>query len=94
MSRKLLCPACALDYKLHPQDEEDGFKMRRVDIASVKRPENLAIQVITAAEIRTTPVPFLVCDFCNAKIGDGSPAVAITMWREEEPEEWESEYTV
>lgn len=93
MSRKLLCPACGQDYNLHPLDESDGFKLRKIHITA-KRPENLAIRVQAGVETTVIPVPFLVCDLCNAKIEDGSPAVATTMWLGEEPESWESQYAL
>lgn len=92
MSRKLLCPACGQDYNLHPFDEKDGYKLRKVHITAM-RPENLAIEVHSDGEKTVIPVPFLVCDLCNAKIKDGSPAVATTMWQDEEPEAWEKEYS-
>jgi hypothetical protein len=40
---------------------------------------------------------FPVCDLCNDTIPDGSPAVAVTMWRsdrEETPGNWEKEYSI
>ena len=92
MMRKLLCPACGQDYKLHPEDEKDGFKLRKVHITA-KKPKVLNIQVQCVEHTTIIPVPFLVCDLCNAKIVDSSPAVATTMWQGEEPEAWEKEYS-
>jgi hypothetical protein len=92
MNRKLLCPACGQDYNLHPEDEKDGFKLRKVHITA-KKPDVLNVEVISGRQHTVIPVPFLVCDLCNTKIEDGSPAVATTMWQGEEPESWEKEYS-
>jgi hypothetical protein len=93
MTRKLLCPTCGAKYQPHPQDVVEGWQHRVVHITA-KRPENLEIQVLTAGQKTIIPVPFLVCDFCNAKIEDGAPAIATTMWRDgDEPERWEKEYS-
>ena len=92
MTRKLLCPACGQDYKLHPLDEKDGFKLRKVHITA-KKPDVLNVEVISSGQHTVIPVPFLVCDLCNARIVDGSPAVAATMWQGEEPEALEKEYS-
>jgi len=92
MMRKLLCPACGQDYNLHPFDEQEGYRLRKVHITA-KKPKELNIQVQSIRYTTIIPVPFLVCDLCNTKIEDGSPAVATTMWQGEEPESWEKEYS-
>ena len=92
MSRQLLCPACSSDFHLHPEDVENGIKMRKVHIKA-KRPENLEIRINAGNETHTIPVPILVCDHCNEEIKEGSPAVAVTLYEGQEPENWESEYS-
>jgi hypothetical protein len=34
----------------------------------------------------------LMCDRCGVEIPNGQKVVAVTMWREMEPEMWEHEY--
>lgn len=92
MIRKLLCPSCGLDYKPHPDDTADGWQIRKKEIVA-KKPAEHNIEVHAGFEKTIIPVPFLVCDFCNGKIEDGSKAVAVTSWRGEEPGDWEQEYS-
>jgi hypothetical protein len=93
MIRKLLCPKCGHNYTPYPEDEVWNFRLEPI---RAKRPAGLAMQVISAAGVQRIDVPFLVCDHCNAKIQDGTPAVALTVWRDSEPapESWAKEYSV
>lgn len=94
MVRNLLCPQCASEgeYKLHPEDRACGWSERRVTL-NAKRPADLHIEVTGGGESKRIEVPHLVCDACNARIDDGTPALAVTHWRSEgEPEQWENEY--
>ena len=92
MSRQLLCIPCANEFHLHPEDVANGIKMRKVHITA-KRPENLEIRVSDGKETTVIPVPILVCDHCNEEIKEGAPAVAVTLYEGQEPENWESEYS-
>lgn len=78
---------------MHPEDAELGFKIRKTRIAAVKAPPELCIKISDGVNEETIPVPELVCDHCNAALPDGSPAVAVSMWRDGELAEWEHEYT-
>ena len=94
MSRQLLCPACAQEFNLHPEDKANGIKIRKVEIQSARRPPNLQIRIKAGNETTIIPVPVIVCDHCNDEIPEGSKAVGVTMWGkdQEEPEPWEKEY--
>lgn len=35
----------------------------------------------------------MLCDHCGEVIAYGEPVTAVTMWRGDEPPEWEKEYT-
>lgn len=92
MKREILCPSCAEEYRLHPADKMIGFKMRRVEIQSVKVPPGHGIKVNGAFHAMAA----IKCDHCDAIVNDKSPAVAFTTWntnREGTPGDWEREYS-
>lgn len=93
--RNLLCKTCAAKFTLHPEDERDGWQMRKVPIVC-KRPADLHITIIHAGGQERTEVPVLVCDTCNDELPDGTACVAVTMWKEGDEIEignWEKEYS-
>lgn len=97
MIQRIYCYDCGQNHPpLDPEDELDGWKMRKVNIAQVKKPSVHQIIVTShpSGEKKVTDLQSLICDFCNAQIPDGSPALAVTMWRTAvEPGPWEKEYS-
>lgn len=97
MIRKIYCPRCAEVYiqpELPAEDVADGWQQRSKRILAKKPSEhNIEVTDLGAGTTEVIPVPVLVCDFCNDQINDGDDAVAWTMWRGTEPENWEAEYT-
>ena len=92
MVRRLLCETCGKQVKpLHPLDLQNGWKRRSENIIA-KKPEIHQMEIINDIERKISPIPYLLCDNCGEIILDGQNAIAETMYRGEEPEEWESEY--
>lgn len=46
----------------------------------------------TGTDTRRFDMDSLVCDHCNNQIKDGERCVAITLWRGDEPGQWEHKY--
>ncbi|HEU4343711.1 MAG TPA: hypothetical protein VFU31_19345 [Candidatus Binatia bacterium] len=65
-----------------------GFKKRLVHLLA-KKPADHAI---TINGEKQEQLPSILCDDCGEPIADGSPAVAVSMWRGDEPGNWEQEY--
>lgn len=91
--RQILCRACGtkpIHHDQHPEDAAMGFRWRRVEIACVKKPDvhHITINGQDQPEMKT-----LLCDGCGEPIIDGSPAVAISQWRDGKMGLWESEYS-
>lgn len=71
--------------------------MRKVPIKA-RRPDNHQITIHAGPETNVMtsiiPLPVLVCDHCNIDIPDGSDAIAVSMWRQEEQAvDWEHEFS-
>lgn len=99
MVRTLLCEKCGVLTPMHPEDVAEGWKRRRIH-GLAKKPAIHQIKTITkmpGGESKTTVegLPILICDDCCQELPDGTPAIAVTMWREDKegpPLDWESEY--
>lgn len=93
--RHVICVNCASKVgPMHGQDKAMGFKRRLVHIEKAKRPADLAVDTYVGGELdEHREVPVIVCDHCDTKIPDGQPCVAISMWRGEEMDAWESDYS-
>ena len=92
--RYILCPACAGNFKEHPDDVADGWLLRRKEIKAIV-PDDGSHRITIMAGSKTVhdeQVLIIVCDKCNAEIPEGSPATCVTMWHGEEPENWEERY--
>lgn len=98
MIRKIICGDCR--NKLgpqHPEDVANGFAQRIVRISAAKKPDEHQIKTIMGADVYVENVPSLMCDHCNAKLGDGIEIFALTIWntnREGEPGNWEQQYSM
>jgi hypothetical protein len=85
---------------MHPEDVMMGFNRRRVVIERARKPQDHAISTFVGESLgamkleSVEQLASLVCDHCNEPIKDGSKCVAVTMWREQEPEPWENDYTL
>lgn len=87
-SRYLLCPTCADELHLHPEDVGMGFHERRISLTATK-PPGLAVVVNGVPH----PVRQMKCDACGLPIPNGTKlCVAVTHWRGEEPDRWEEPY--
>lgn len=101
MIQRIQCIACHKTNPIDPDplDVQDGWRFRTV-VQRVKSPadHHISMHIIERrkiTEIKRTDLPFLICDFCNAKINDGDEAACYTMWRadrEPEPGPWEKDY--
>lgn len=99
--RAIYCPNCASQFHIHPEDERDGWKMRKVNIKA-KVPTDgshrIEISVGFPGDNEPTdviPVLMIVCDQCNDEIPEGADAVAVSMWRPgDEMTDWEKAYTL
>lgn len=94
MTRRINCEKkCGVTnfVPLHPDDVADGWQIRYKNLV-VKKPASHAINFITDGKVRTEELPQMICDGCGAPMPDGTPAVAITMWRGTEPPIWETEF--
>ncbi len=97
MSRKILCEQCGVLTPMHPEDVLNGFQRRRVEIRA-KKPADHHVDFYTGeslaslAHTERRDLPSLMCDRCGKVIHNGDPAVAVTMWQGEEPENWEKDY--
>ena len=82
---------------MHPEDVAMGFKRRRVELRA-KKPDNLEVKFYsgnTMADLKLTETKVLKslkCDGCGVPILDGEKAIAVTMWRGDEPAPWEQDY--
>lgn len=90
--RQLLCSACGAKpnaLSQHPEDAAQGYRWRRTEIAHAKKPDvhHVIINGVPQKEMET-----LFCDGCGEPIPDGSPAVAISQWRDGWLVWWEHEY--
>jgi hypothetical protein len=99
-SRKIICGSCAKNLPpMHPEDVSMGYNRRVVQIVA-KKPADHGIKTYegdsldTLVETKSEQLSSLVCDHCGHIIPDGDPATATTLWRGEEPESWEQEYTL
>lgn len=99
MQREIICQQCAQKHHLHAEDKALGFQQRRIEL-TVRKPEKHGITVYAGDSMADLKVEkheelaTIVCDRCGTALPDGSPAIAVTTWRGEEPAEWESEYGV
>lgn len=98
--RRIVCSECrtAATQPMHPEDVVMGFKRRIVTISRSKRPEGLATKEIVYRpdghqDVTIREVTSMLCDHCGEVIAYGEPVTAVTMWRGDEPPEWEKEYT-
>lgn len=96
-SSYLACPKCGDRFHLHAEDIKNGYQIKKV-ILEAHKPKDLHIEVASGGSFDNMkthtiiPIDVMVCDLCNDAIYDGSPAVAITMWRGKEPDPWWLEY--
>lgn len=97
MITRLNCPNCKPPDKLYPEDAAAGYSQRVVRIEKVRTPTEHRMTITnldTGEKVHDENIPFCVCDSCNARIPDGTPAYAWTMWhRREKPTDWEKEFT-
>jgi hypothetical protein len=98
MIRRIICESCRQKCgPQHPEDVAMGFKRRIVEITA-KKPDDHKIEVFegdnlaSLESVEVRHLPSLMCDHCGASISNGSRAFAVTMWRGEEPRNWESDY--
>ena len=77
---------------MDPEDAAAGWHQRIVHLNEVKKPEVHQVIVTGGGKREVTNLPSIVCDGCGAPLFDGAPAVAITMWRGDEPPMWEQEF--
>lgn len=97
MSRSIYCEKCGELQPMHAEDVAMGFHRRRVEIMA-KKPAELERKTYegkSMADLRLVKVetlPSLLCDGCGCKIDDGTKAIAVTMWRGDEPARWEDQY--
>lgn len=109
MSRRILCPTCGDKWKPHPEDTRMGWRIRTVHL-SLKKPDDHSVTVVsdmTPEEMmefvtkgapqgrgKTTQLPEIYCDKCGEVVPEGTVALAVTMWREEQGKigNWEQEY--
>jgi hypothetical protein len=91
--RAIYCPACAQEFNIHPEDIRDGWKLRRTPI-KVHRPEQgHEIIIKSGDETSVIQCPMVVCDACNCELPEGTDAFGITMYKGQEPDMWEREYS-
>lgn len=91
--RLLICPQCATapyHVRQHPEDKAMGFRWRRVEIPHARKPDE---HYVTINGKRQPEMATLFCDACGEPILNGSPAVAISQWRDGELGDWEKEYS-
>ena len=109
MSRRILCQSCGDKWKPHPEDTRQGWRIRVVHV-SLKKPEDHSVTVVTGMTSdelislmakgvpkgrgKTTQLPEIYCDKCGEVVPEGTVALAVTMWRDEQGEigNWEQEY--
>lgn len=74
-----------------------GYQRRLVQVQKLKMPAGSCITVsagpsLDKLEVQSSrPVVTVCCDSCNAEL-TGKPGTAVTMYRGEEPPNWEHEY--
>lgn len=89
--RRLYCEKCAKKYPpyLDADEKAMGWKFRIAHLKVKKPLQHFILFGDTRVDLDS-----LHCDQCNAKIPDGSPAVALTQWRTaEDPPFWEKEFS-
>ncbi len=95
MNRSIHCQTCG-GYKrpMHPEDAAMGFQRRCVPIRVKKPAVHDVTTIIDGKVANVESLPSIMCDLCGEAIPDGTPAFALTMWREHEgtPGPWEQEY--
>lgn len=95
MVRTLLCEKCGVLTPMHPQDVAEGWKRRRIH-GLAKKPDIHQMKIITGSEEEVFDIPVLACDGCMQALPDGTPAIAVTMWREDKDGRyagfWEHEF--
>ena len=91
--RRLHCEKCGTKHFV-PMDAEDVLAgwHQRVRHLNVKKPEIHQAIITGGGSREVIDIPTLICDGCGEPIMNGAPAVAITMWRGEEPRDWEKEF--
>lgn len=91
--RRILCIKCPPKADLHPEDKANGFSQRIVNIERAAKPGDLSTKTYLGGKLTETIAhESILCDRCGAKIANGSPCIAFTMWRGPEPAMWEYEY--
>jgi len=74
--------------ELDPFERKIGLRMRKVEIVSVKKPDDHGYTM----NGRFHPVDHVMCDQCQTPIHNGTKAIAVTQWRkdrEPQPQCWE-----
>lgn len=91
MARYIYCRKCAADYQqtMDPEDVANGWQQRIVN-QPVRKPKEHYV-VVNGKRI---DLQFLKCDRCDHIIEDGATALLVTLWRGQEPPDWEHEYVL
>lgn len=95
MISRLHCINCGVAgfVPLPQEDINNGWQSRSKEIVA-RKPDDHNVELLSDSERTIIPIPFLCCDSCNAQISNGDKAVAVTMWRGETPEPWESGFSM
>lgn len=95
MSRRIVCRKCGSTESwrpLHPEDVAMGFQQRFVT-GKARKPAVHEIKTYVGGRLTNTEhLATIRCDHCGAAIRDGEKCVAISMWRDGQMGDWESEF--